>query len=216
MLLVAAFLLALLSPAPARAEGFRGYGAVEGALGFVSGIRTGDSSVAPGGRLEFGVGTTSLPLTIGLAYAFYILDHQTNYRTSYSNGVFGERYHPSRSLELRQLEAVVRLQPDWPKVRPFVSASVGYVGAWYSQSQPNYAVETSLDGALVRGVAIGVDLDPWTKSGASGRRSSGAVVLTIGLRGSETGQLDLRYPDVPTGSLRVIAPFIALTIAGWS
>jgi hypothetical protein len=211
-----AFASAFAANHDARAEGIRGYAQVAGDLGFVSGVRTQGSAVAPGFHLEFGAGPTALPVTLGVSGGIYFLDYGSwNDGTSISfrdDGVAVMPHSGSYSLELRHIELVMRVQPDWERVRPFASASIGYAGAYFNQTDGNYEGDTSLDGALLRGVSLGIDFEPSRRK----KGDKGFIVLTVGVRGWETGQLRYDYPDVPSGSLRVISPFIALSIAGWS
>jgi hypothetical protein len=200
----------------ARADGYRGYVNVDGTLGFVSGIRSPGASIAPGFNVEFGVGPTVLPLTLGLSAGIYTLDQKTIVDQTVVDVFEVYNYTQVQATELRHLEFVMRLEPDWQRVRPFASAAIGVAAVYLSLTDDASQVDEHLDTALYRSVAVGVDIEPWPRRAFFGTDGLGAVILTVGVRGSETGALFLPSTDVPTGSLRVISPFIGLTFAGWS
>lgn len=205
---LAVLLTATLSHGAQGGEPLRGYGAVEGAVGFSSGSLLGKAGITPGWQFEFGVGPRVLPLTLGVAMGEWFLQNENSAASVYS-------------VDVRHVDLVLRLEPDWRWVRPFVSASVG-VAALYLTPTGDFGHEDAeqQDLALNRGLSLGVDLELWGRR-RNGENGTGALTLTLGVRGSETGPLFyLPYAAESVGSrggsFGTRAPFVAVTLAGWS
>jgi hypothetical protein len=201
----------------ARAEGIRGQVGLGAEVGVISALRGPENALRPGLNLEFGIGPKKLPFTFGIGAGVLFLDRTSTYvgTNIHSDGstITIAPVNYVESLEFRRLELVFRVQPDFRYVRPFVSASAGYAAVTFSQSEGNdYHREAQLSDAFVRGLAAGVDIDPFKRF----QNGKGALVITAGVRAWETGPMDLHSPDTPSGALRVISPFVALTVAGWS
>jgi hypothetical protein len=176
----------------------------EADVGYMSGIRTGGSAVAPGFQFEVTGGPKRLPFMLGVSGGVYYPGSGSSNSAAYD----GDHGY---SLELRHIELTMRLEPDWERVRPFASASMGYASAVLTRGSGDNEEDTELDGALIRGVSLGLDFEPWKRSG-----NGGAVVFTVGVRGWETGQLRYDFPDIPSGAVRVVSPFFAITLLGWT
>jgi hypothetical protein len=193
---------------PKGGEPLRGYGALEGALGFSSGSLVGHAGITPGWQFEFGVGPRVLPLTLGVAMGQWFLAHENAAPSVYS-------------VDVRHVDLVLRLEPDWRWVRPFLSASVGVAALYLTVTDDSRATgDEQQDLALSRGLSLGVDIELWGRR-RNGESGTGALTLTLGMRGSETGPLFYLPYEAPSvgqrgGSFGIRAPFMAVTLAGWS
>ncbi|HVU02398.1 MAG TPA: hypothetical protein VHE30_11630 [Polyangiaceae bacterium] len=201
---------------PARAaEPLRGYGEIAGEFGFASGpLRQGALPVAPGYMVEFGVGPRALPLTLGVRAGVLLLDQET-----LSGAIGSDSGAVTRSTELRHAALVLRLQPDFRWVRPFVTAEVGFGALWEVRSDDPSTDGLQRETTWTRGVSLGIDVEAWTRR--TDGRLDGAAYFTLGVRGFETGPFMTAPAADPAVSgadraFRVVCPFVALTVAGWS
>jgi hypothetical protein len=140
----------------------------------------------------------------------------------------------SANLQLRHVDAFVRIEPEWTVIRPFAEASIGVAALWQTTSVD--AAGTEIDhwedqrsAAFAYGFAAGVDLLPWhTSYGDLNWQTQGTGIVclgfTAGVRSYNVASLDMGAPSLDssgsgfvlgsaTGDLHEWEAFVAVTFA---
>jgi hypothetical protein len=236
--------MALLAPPSAAATNVvtldaRGYVDVGGGAWLPQGDLARQGSAAPGWAVQFGVGPKRLPFTLGLGAGVVTTASRTD------PGPTGVWVHDDtidfgpttigRAVELRHVELVLRLEPDWARLRPFLEATGGVFQSWTVTTMTADWTGGVLDAredargwTPAYGLGGGLVLTPFRPLQV-GPRADGtgggsiAVALTLGVRVVRGGELAVATPESPDGSstmlsparaaLAAVAPYALLTFA---
>ena len=191
-------------------------------------------SVRSGWDFRFGGGVHGIPLTLGLGGGALVYSTQsfkgpTGVFTSGGEVGFGPTT-VVRTTEMRHVDLLVRLEPEWRFIRPFVEGTIGtaqfFTSHHLSTDWQGFTVDQQERGdmlAFAWGWAVGLNIEPTRLY--SGPRGSLGLAVSIGLRSfsSTPLQFSLPIPDDADGRLLrmrapldVMAPFLGLAIVSRS
>jgi len=121
----------------------------------------------------------------------------------------------THSTELRHAEVLVRFQPWWGRVRPYVETAFGLSVLWQGMTVDSEVVRAKRSAAVLYAATLGVDVQVLSRRDV--------IVLSVGARHLRTGPLRQHtYVANAAGeivrrshreSLALWAPFVALSIA---
>jgi hypothetical protein len=160
------------------------------------------SEVMPGMSFNFGLGLRGIPLTIGLGYQQEFISStswSTNktglfiYNDQWSYGTL----HLSRDLDVRHFDAVLHLEPEWHRFRPFIEVLGGT-----SQIFCDWSLSTTYGSGLTQehtggltwtwGYGAGIRIEPFRPY--ADKRGSLALVVSLGVRRRLAGKLRFLEP----------------------
>jgi hypothetical protein len=223
------------SAAPARANEpillpeVRGYVDMGGGVGIAQGdFARFAPQTSPSWNVQFGVGPKRYPVTFGLGTGAMVTASRSYAGPSGTwihNGEidFGPTTVTQRT-ELRHVELMVRLEPDWIRVRPFVELTGGVAQFWTTTTmQANWTggvlddTENAKDTALFYGLGAGlivVPFRPMVFASTDEQRAQGmgpdtgsvGFALTLGVRLVRGTAIDYAAPETPTGQSTTLAP----------
>jgi hypothetical protein len=167
------------------------------------------------------------PLLFGLGIGVTYLDYssQAGPREGF---VFKQDTTLSRSLELRHVDLIVRVQPWWGRVRPYVEGSFGLAGLW-DASAWTASDGTTLDSSekqrsvsYLTGASVGLDVVLWTLS--DDELDATHLLLSVGARRLYTGPMTWTWVVLSQGSdearlssvrerMRLWQPFVSLSLS---
>lgn len=173
------------------------------------------------------------PFMFGLGGGFITFDSTTQDgpTTGYvdEDGSFGiATTTDHRSVEIRHAEAIVRIQPWWGRVRPYLEGAVGLAVLWHASSlrrtTSNDVIADSdeqRDASVLFGCTLGVEWELWPMWEHEAYRYS--LVLTTSVKRWYTGPMERpRYVGSADEALRaeehremlaMWVPLIALSIS---
>jgi hypothetical protein len=173
------------------------------------------------------------PFMFGLGGGFITFDSTTQDGpiTGYvdDDGSFGiATTSDHRSVEIRHAEAIVRIQPWWGRVRPYVEGAVGLAVLWHASSLRNTAsneviayADEQRDASVLFGGTLGVEWELWPMW--EHEAYSYSLVLTTAVKRWYTGPMERpRYVGSADEALRtegqhemlaMWVPLIALSIS---
>jgi hypothetical protein len=227
-LVTMAALLLLAGGGSAQAIEGRAYVAVDGQVGVARGeMARLAPAVTPGWDFRFAAGLRGIPLLVGLGGGALTYSSRS---FAGPTGVFGRGdevgFGPTtleRTTEMRHFDLLLRLEPEWRIVRPFVEGTIGT-----AQFFTAYRLSTDWQGldlsatehgkgiAFAWGWAVGLNVEPWQIY--SGRQGTLGLVISAGLRGFDSRPVDYAIDD-PQGRLlaartpfEMLAPFVGVAI----
>lgn len=175
-----------------------------------------------GWSLQLGAGPKRYPVTVGLGAGVVTTASRSDAGPTgvwVHDGVvdFGPTTL-TRSVELRHVELVLRLEPDWRRVRPFVEATGGVFQYWTTTSMSADWTggvlgggEAARDFAPAFGLGGGVILSPlrpWRVAPRADGTGGGevALALTLGVRLVRGGGIAVATPVTLDGASTTLAP----------
>lgn len=134
-----------------------------------------------------------------------------------------------RSVEIRHAELIVRVEPFWGRVRPFVEGAVGVAALWHASSlrtgfsdEEIVSNDKQRDASVLFGGTLGVEWELWPMW--EHLEDSYSLVLTTAVRRWYTGPMERpQYVGNPEEELRTETsremlamwiPIVALSISG--
>jgi hypothetical protein len=224
-----------------RAYGADGHAYLDagGLLGIPSGeLAKQTSKTAFGFGFHFGVGgLKGIPLTFGLGmHEEYLASYSQSLGWGYvqygDKSGFGQ-VTLSRGLEVRHFDAILRLEPDWHWVRPYLELIGGT-----SQIFATWSISATLGSKLQEGESsgnlswswgygAGIRVEPWRSM--EGPRGSLSWVITLGVRRMYAGHLRYQEPSTSTidgqrttvfstviPHFEMVEPYLLVGLAFWS
>jgi hypothetical protein len=175
-----------------------------------------------GWSLQFGAGPKRLPLMLGLGAGALRTASRSD---AGPRGVWVHDdttdFGPTtvlNTVELRHVELILRLEPDWPRVRPFLEGTAGFCQYWTTttmsadwtggvvgggESAADYAPAFGLGGGLIVSPLRPLRVAPGADGTGGGEL---ALALTLGVRLVRGGGLAVATPLTPDGASTTLAP----------
>ncbi|MFO7181879.1 MAG: hypothetical protein DIU78_024490 [Pseudomonadota bacterium] len=172
--------------------------------------------------LTLAVARLEWPVSVGLGVGATLLDQQVRDGPTvisfYDGSLVLEELDEGYSVDLRRIEAVVRWQPFWGSVRPFVEASGGLA----ILHTTILGVEERDDLGALFGATVGAEIE--LVSFVKDANHHAGLFLTVGVRRTWTTTFDRVVvgpaatgrtgPVVDREPLRLWLPFVGVTISG--